>query len=196
VPCTRVGSYVVSPCLTAARFVRAPPIPTTSSGLGQLSRTARSGPKSVEGGRERPRQPDRPDRSARSPPRHRHHAEPLLDPLPVTEGELRAASPGLEDDERPREPAETAIAAIVRWMSLDETGPRTPGPGRERDGRPVQVTTRLFSATTTPTVVGDGDGGRRWLRAVLVYRAAGKAVGNLYVDGDGDGEWRSGERAT
>ena len=45
-------------------------------------------------------------------------------------------------------------------------------------------------------VVGDGDGGRRWLGAVLVYCAAGKAVGNLYVDGDGHGEWRGGERAT
>jgi hypothetical protein len=54
---------------------------------------------------------------------------------------------------------------------------------RSRSWPAGMVTRWLLAANTTRTVVGDGDGARRWLGAVLVYCAAGKTVGTYTLTG-------------
>jgi hypothetical protein len=68
-------------------------------------------------------------------------------------------------------------AGVPARKRVSRTSPRS------RSWPAGMVTRWLLAANTTRTVVGDGDGARRWLGAVLVYCAAGKTVGTYTLTG-------------
>ena len=99
-PARRRGRRCASPCFTAAMFVTAPPMPTTSVGR----RAAARRPSSLRSPCA-PREYRLGDGAREPEPLGEAHradvdAEPLVDPDAVAERELRAAAAGVEDDER------------------------------------------------------------------------------------------------
>ena len=151
-PGRRRGRRSRAPCLTAARFVTAPPMPTKSSGVGRPSSRASSAAiaSNAAASVSSETAPSRPKRSVKRDGAD-VEAEPLVDVLAVTERELRAAAAGVEDDERARADPEPGRSRRGRRAGPP---PRRRSPRSRRRSAPARRrgSSALLGASRSPAV--------------------------------------------